>query len=278
MAVLLGNFPYRYRSDVSDPSTMGAYLRAARRARRVSIERAAEETRIRPDFLMRMESDEFDFLAPTYVRGFLKSYARYLRADPEPLMTEFDARFGTGKVATAQMAALERHGKQRLSAPGPRISSWKIAAGITGGALVILAIIGIFTNPEPTDPTVANSTPSVSAEPSAEPSASTSGSPSPSPSESDDGVITFEDGIRLVILASKEDCWYGQLSPDGSLIDQGTLVTGDKVVLEADKRLEIRLGRPQGVELIVNGRNLGTPPGGAEPANFVLPDDIDVIS
>ncbi|MGH2730893.1 MAG: helix-turn-helix domain-containing protein, partial [Actinomycetota bacterium] len=57
--------------------TMGAYLRAARRRRRVSIERAAEDTRIRAGFLMRMESDEFDFLAPAYVRGFLRSYARY---------------------------------------------------------------------------------------------------------------------------------------------------------------------------------------------------------
>ena len=61
---------------MDNPSSMGAYLRAARRRRRVSIERAAEETRIKADFLMRMESDEFDFLAPAYVRGFLRTYGR----------------------------------------------------------------------------------------------------------------------------------------------------------------------------------------------------------
>ena len=65
---------------------MGAYLRAARSRRRVSIDRAAEQTRIRADFLMRMESDEFDFLAPAYVRGFLKTYARFLRVEPERLV------------------------------------------------------------------------------------------------------------------------------------------------------------------------------------------------
>ena len=64
---------------------MGAYLRAARRRRRISIDRAAEDTKIRADFLMRMESDEFDFLAPAYVRSFLKTYARFLRLDPGPL-------------------------------------------------------------------------------------------------------------------------------------------------------------------------------------------------
>src|ERR671915_477803 len=87
---------------------MGAYLRAARRKRRVSIERAADDTRIRADFLMRMESDEFDFLAPAYVRGFLKTYARFLRVDPEPLLQEFDHKYGTGRVNTAQILAHDR--------------------------------------------------------------------------------------------------------------------------------------------------------------------------
>src|SRR5687767_14256651 len=79
---------------MSETPSMGAYLRAARRRRRVSIERAAEDTRIRPDYLMRMESDEFDFLSPTDVRGFLKTYSRFLQVDPDPLLQEFDRRFG----------------------------------------------------------------------------------------------------------------------------------------------------------------------------------------
>ena len=49
---------------MTESRTIGDFLRAARRKRRVSIERAAEETRIRADYLMRMESDEMDFLAP----------------------------------------------------------------------------------------------------------------------------------------------------------------------------------------------------------------------
>src|SRR3989337_168849 len=80
---------------VTESASTGALLRTARRKRRVSIERAAEETRIRADFLMRMESDEFDFLAPAYVRGFLKTYARFLRVDPDPLLEQFDRRYGS---------------------------------------------------------------------------------------------------------------------------------------------------------------------------------------
>src|SRR5919112_2159746 len=90
-------------SAVTEPRTIGDFLRAARRKRRVSIERAAEETRIRADYLMRMESDEFDFLAPAYVRGFLKTYARFLRLNAEPLLEDFDRRFGSGRFETQQI-------------------------------------------------------------------------------------------------------------------------------------------------------------------------------
>jgi cytoskeletal protein RodZ len=243
----------------------------------VSIERAAEETRIRPDFLMRMESDEFDFLAPTYVRGFLRSYARYLHADPEPLMTEFDARFGGGRVDTAQIAALEQHGKRQFNVPGRGISSWKLAAGVTGGVLVLLALVGILNNPSKDNPPVAGGTPAVEATPSAEPSVEPSESVTPIESPSDDGVIAFDNGINLVINASKGDCWIS-VQEDGQDVTNGSggrlMAQGETAHFQADQRLQLRLGLPSSVVLVVNGHNIGSP-GGTDAIDITLPDDID---
>ncbi len=262
---------------MTDPATMGAYLRAARLARRVSVERAAEETRIRPDFLKRMESDEFDFLAPAYVRGFLRSYAKYLQIDPEPLTAEFDTRFGGGRVDTAQIAALERHGKKQ-SVPRKGLSSWSVAALIAGVALVGLAAIGIAQpEDEPREPLVAEASPSPgpSPEPSLpEPSLSPSVSPSVKATPTDDGSISFEDGIRVVIRASEAACWV-HVEEDGLVAVEGTTIAvGQQLSFKADRRIEMRLGFPAGVELIVNGRNLGSP-GGENAIDFVLPDDVD---
>src|SRR5687767_11855420 len=127
---------------------MGAYLRAARRRRRVSIDRAAEQTRIRADFLMRMESDEFDFLAPAYVRGFLKNYARFLRVDPEPLLEEFDARWGGGRFDTGQLVTIDRRNKQTAPRERRHISNWTIAALVAGVLLVLFATVGLIVGPE----------------------------------------------------------------------------------------------------------------------------------
>ncbi|MEA2460353.1 MAG: hypothetical protein QOH90_530 [Actinomycetota bacterium] len=246
----------------------------------MSIERAAEETRIRPDFLMRMESDEFDFLAPTYVRGFLRSYARYLKADPEPLMKEFDARFGGGRVDTAQIAALERQSKKQFNLPGKPISSWKLAGVITGGVLVLLALVGIFQNPGgDKPPTVAQSTSSPRPTASVSASAGPSSSPSPEVSPSDGGVIVFDDGINLVVSASRGDCWIS-VQEDGTDVTNGAggllMAQGDTERFEARKKLQIRLGFPQGVVLTVNGHNIGSP-GGQDAIDITFPDDIDAF-
>jgi cytoskeleton protein RodZ len=68
---------------------IGSTLRDARTARGLSIEQVAQDTRISARFLEALESERFDSLpAPVYVRGFLRSYATYLRLDPAPLLEE----------------------------------------------------------------------------------------------------------------------------------------------------------------------------------------------
>jgi cytoskeleton protein RodZ len=259
---------------LSQPITMGAYLRAARRKRRVSIERAAEDTRIRADFLMRMESDEFDFLAPAYVRGFLKTYARFLRVDPEPLLEEFDNRYGTGRVNTAQILAHDRSTK----APKERrpLSSWTMAAALAAVGLLTLFVIGLVSGPDD-EPAArvaldkgAAPSPSNEARPSPS-AASTAPSPSVS-SEPDDASIALDNGMDVEITAATGRCWV-EVQSDGVPDFRGTLEIGDVQIVHADSEMSIVLGNAAGVELSVNGHNLGAP-GGAGVLVIHLPQDI----
>ena len=250
------------------PTTMGAYLRAARRKRRVGMERAAEETRIRQDYLMRMESDEFDFLAPAYVRGFLKTYARFLRVNPEPLLEEFDRRYGS-RIDTSQIVALERHGKQNNRTERRFASSWTVAAVIAAAVLLVLGLVGLM-NPDEDE-----KRPSKLAEAEETPSPSPEPSPTPSETETDGEVVTsLEDGIELEIVAT-EDCWT-MVSSDGGEPTTQTIVAGDSMTFTAEEQLFVRLGFPDGVELIVNGQNIGTP-GGVDPVNLTFPDDLESL-
>lgn len=278
-----GTPPQDGRPSGSDGQSMGAYLRAARRRRRISIDRAADDTKIRSDFLMRMESDEFDFLAPAYVRGFLKTYTRYLRVDPEPLVDEFDRRFG-GRVDTAQIIASQRKSKHRrrgLREPR-RISSWAIAAMFAAGVLVFMGFIGLTQGGDPPsrpsrdDGNVARS--DRQSTPSPTPDESPDASPSPTPTESpeeDEDALAFADGIELQIVANSAECWV-DVTSDGNNIFSETLAIGRSETFEADDEMTVILGFPAGVELIVNGRNLGSP-GGNNPLTLKLPDDVESL-
>ena len=253
---------------MTEPNTIGTYLRAVRRRRRISIERAAEDTKIRAAFLMRMESDEFDFLAPAYVRGFLRSYSRYLRVDDRPLLEEFDSRYGGQRAEASQMVALQRRSK---SVPKERrkLNSWVVAGTAAAAILTLLAIVGAASGPETTPPPQAAL---VTPTPDPLPSVAAPVSPDSEPDSSD---VASAEGIELVVEATNAECWL-EVYADGKsvLLYSDTLPLGSTETFTATERMYVRLGYPAGVTLTVNGKEIGSP-GGEDPIDLIFPDDLD---
>ena len=67
--------------------SIGEKLCQAREARKLSLEQAAQQTRIRLRYLKALEQGDLDSLpSVTQARGFLRTYAQFLRLDPEPLL------------------------------------------------------------------------------------------------------------------------------------------------------------------------------------------------
>jgi len=233
---------------------------------------------------MRMESDEFDFLAPAYVRGFLRTYARFLRVNEEPLIGEFDRKYGRGKADTSTITALNDRAR---SVPRQRrpLNSWTVAALLAAFTLVALAVVGIITD-DPDEPARENvageeqpnapaQTPDEDEESSTDEQAASSPSPSPSPTEQEESTLALEDGLQVQLVAKRARCWI-EITSDGELITPGgiTLEVGDRSeTFTADESMEIVLGYAEGVNLIVNGRNLG-PPGGPDAVVVSLPEDV----
>ena len=99
---------------------IGRSLRDARNDRGLTIEQAAQETRISPRFLQALEGERFEELpAPVYVRGFLRSYANYLLIDPEPLIAELNAIAPDAAAPTAPRRR-DARGVVPADAAGPR--------------------------------------------------------------------------------------------------------------------------------------------------------------
>lgn len=71
--------------------TIGERLEEARKRKGVSLREAAEATKIRGDYLQKLEANQLDLgLSPIYLRGFIRGYAHYLGLSAEKLVNDFD--------------------------------------------------------------------------------------------------------------------------------------------------------------------------------------------
>ena len=72
-------------------STVAQQLRQAREARRLTVQQAAEITKIRSDHLRALEEGNFEvFSAPVYIRGFVRSYSTLLKMEVPQLMAALE--------------------------------------------------------------------------------------------------------------------------------------------------------------------------------------------
>jgi cytoskeletal protein RodZ len=106
--------------------TIGERLEEARKRKGISIREAAETTKIRGDYLQKFEANSFEVdLPPLYVRGFLRSYARFLELDPDRLVSDFDA-LGGRESKPARRETREVFGRVDFSEPArpPEAVRW----------------------------------------------------------------------------------------------------------------------------------------------------------
>ena len=94
---------------------LGETLKQARAHKGVELRDAADATKIRADFLSKMEEGDFEFDLPEiYKRGFLRLYAAYLGLDPKAVMASYFASTG-GRLSDKESKRAQDAKKQFMS-------------------------------------------------------------------------------------------------------------------------------------------------------------------
>jgi cytoskeletal protein RodZ len=115
---------------------LGNNLREARQRRRIDLVIAEQDTKIRSKYLAALETEDFDVLpGPVFVRGFLRTYSRYLGLDAQLFVDEYNARFG-------RFEEIDDHASPALGRPG--LAQERDRRGRrTMRSLVVLSLVGI---------------------------------------------------------------------------------------------------------------------------------------
>ncbi len=121
---------------------IGSSLRSAREGRGLSLDDAAEATKIRPAYLAAIEDEAFERLpGPTYARGFLRAYAEFLGVDAQPLIDEFSERFATAPWELDEDVMFPRRRGPRAEARASRASGMIVVAIAGIVAVAVLVVI-----------------------------------------------------------------------------------------------------------------------------------------
>lgn len=132
-----------------NPVSFGAALAAAREAAGISAGDMAGRLRLHPRQIAALEAERMNLLPEaTFVRGFIRNYAKEARVDPAPLLASFNGRMvpeapllGIGQGPSRIVQAAERE----------RISRQFVVLGSVG-LLVALGAVGWLASQRPATP------------------------------------------------------------------------------------------------------------------------------
>ncbi len=121
-------------------------LRTARESRNLTVNEVAETTKIRGDHIRALEEGNYNvFVAPVYIRGFVRCYATLLKLDVPAVMKALDAELGkTEKFAEPPPLTLEK--KTPLDFVMLQLSklSWRRGGVVIAGLLIVVVIVLII--------------------------------------------------------------------------------------------------------------------------------------
>jgi hypothetical protein len=216
---------------------IGATLREARVRQDLDFPELEERTKIRPKYLRALEDERFDILpAPTYVRGFLRSYAEAVGLEGQPFVDEYNSRFAVGEddapLRARRVPTPAGRDRERRES---RIAVLALLAITVVAALVIAA--WRFGGPE------AENVPGLAA---------------PATTENAAGQV------RLVVRAVDGSSWMEvRAGRDGAkLLYSGTLDQGQRKTFHGGS-FRVVLLQPDNVSVRLGGRTVDLPAGTA---------------
>ena len=215
---------------------IGSSLREARLRQNLDFPELEERTKIRPKYLRALEDERFDILpAPTYVRGFLRSYAEALGLDGQPFVDEYNSRFAVGEEDVPVRARRAPAPRSRNEPRESRIAVLALLAIAVATALVIAA--WRFGGPE------GETVPGLAGQATAP-------------------LAAASRPTRLVVVATRGSTWMEVRAGARSNrpLYSGTLERGQRKQFEG-RSLQLAIAEPRNVVVRVNGNRVELPAG-----------------
>lgn len=236
---------------------MGAALRQARESQGMSVADAARAVRLSEKQITALETEDYANLpGRTFVRGFVKNYARLLQLDPESLMS--------------LLPFVQESAPQQIQAPSQKISfsehhglpwvKW-LMAGFVFLALISWGVLK-WLGPVPSKSGVTDKPPVPATVAQAKPPAPVASDaqvkaqlvpPASSPTQTSNPVATSQ--AKLIFTFTGRS-WVEVRDKQGKIVYSQISEAGAAPVVEGELPLSVVIGSAPNVKLSFNGREV----------------------
>jgi cytoskeletal protein RodZ len=226
--------------------TIGGTLAKARQEAGLTVPQVARKTRIRETVIHAIERDDYTMCGGNfYSRGHIRSIARVVGIDSEPLVREYDDAHGGSPQAIPARQAFEPETPVRFLER--RSPNWSAAMAVALALVVVYGVVRVAIGHEPHRAVERAAAPAASSHP-------------PSPSPSHGGAVAQAPRKEVdVRVKAKRASWLNVRDSSGKQLFSGVIHAGQDEEWTSKKRIRMVIGNGGGVRLTVNGKDLGAP-------------------
>jgi cytoskeletal protein RodZ len=274
-------------ADTTNDSTAtspGTILKRCREYHEISLEEAAEATKIAENYLVALEEGQLkSFASLAYLKGFLRIYANYLGLNPDDMIRVYEKQYGERPRTDRPQDA-----SGISSPPRRKFPLQKLAMPLFFLILILITAAIVNRSSPPRPPPVA---PSASITPSPAPAiqrartsagntrvtkttveavSDTQRTETPGSVTGDTGKKTTEASRGFVVRMKVTQSGTLTVTIDGAASQAHELVVGDSIEWKAERSITLELSNAGGVEAELNGRQLKPFGQAGKPAVIVL--------
>lgn len=242
-------------------STLGQELTRERETRGIPLQEIARQTKINIQYLLALEQDRLDLLpGEFFIKGTIRAYAKCVGLDENQAINLYLRQARQPSPAPLQ----------RKMAVAPRMSParWRKLFVLLLPPLFLAAVL-IFFKPWAIDSRRGAAPPAsqrvgATAEPEAEPTAGPAAAQAFPATESED-ILVFD-------LVFKDEVWI-RIQSDAGPAEEALMQAGDRKTFSAAERVVLRLGRPDQVDMTINGHKARPFPSSATAQTYEINRD-----
>jgi cytoskeletal protein RodZ len=227
---------------------IGEELRQAREKKGLTIEQAQKQTHIHSKVLAALEDGRCDgILAPNYVKSFLKEYSRFLGFDHQKMVGDYLALHPELKNKNINLNPIKSDQKNAAGLANMVRLARTIIVSLLLVSLAVFAAMkatALFKNKKST---------------AVKSSKITSSLKKNSQKKTSSQNVSFAKNVPFTMTLKVNNPVMVQLKKDGVVIFKRVLPKGTEETFNVNKSVDIFVGRGEAIEIVVNGKSLGSP-------------------